>query len=48
MEAFKLTYSTMFDPPAELHARFDAAVAELRANLLRRSGVSLSVSGGTP
>lgn len=21
--SFKLTYSTMFDPPAELHRRFD-------------------------
>ena len=25
--AFKLTYSTMFDPPEELHARFEAALA---------------------
>lgn len=25
--SFKLTYSTMFDPPAELHDRFDAAMA---------------------
>ena len=25
--AFKLTYSTMFDPPAELHAQFEAALA---------------------
>ncbi len=33
MDAFKLTYSTMFDPPAELHARFDAAVSAIRANL---------------
>ncbi len=24
---FKLTYSTMFNPPAELHARFDAALS---------------------
>src|SRR5512143_1261460 len=30
---FKLTYSTMFDPPPELHARFDAAVAALRRHL---------------
>lgn len=28
---FKLTYSTMFNPPPELHQRFDAAVAEFRA-----------------
>jgi 1-pyrroline-5-carboxylate dehydrogenase len=30
---FTLTYSTMFDPPAEMHARFEAALAELRAGL---------------
>ena len=33
MPQFKLTYSTMFDPPAELHARFDAAVGAIRAHL---------------
>jgi 1-pyrroline-5-carboxylate dehydrogenase len=31
--AFKLTYSTMFDPPEEMHARFEAALAEVRAGL---------------
>jgi 1-pyrroline-5-carboxylate dehydrogenase len=31
--AFKLTYSTMFDPPAELHERFDAAVERIRGGL---------------
>jgi len=30
---FKLTYSTMFDPPEELHTRFEAALAEARAGL---------------
>jgi 1-pyrroline-5-carboxylate dehydrogenase len=30
---YKLTYSTMFDPPAEMHLRFDASLQELRANL---------------
>ncbi len=30
---FKLTYSTMFDPPEEMHARFEAALAEVRATL---------------
>ena len=30
---FKLTYSTMFDPPPELHSRFDAALATVRASL---------------
>ncbi len=32
---FKLTYSTMFDPPEELHARFEAALAEVRSGLGR-------------
>jgi 1-pyrroline-5-carboxylate dehydrogenase len=31
--AFRLTYSTMFNPPEELHARFDAALAGVRAGL---------------
>ena len=31
--SFKLTYATMFDPPAEMHARFDAALAEVKAAL---------------
>jgi len=30
---FKLTYSTMFNPPAEMHQRFDAALAELLVSL---------------
>ena len=30
---FKLTYSTMFDPPPALHARFDAALAAMRRGL---------------
>ncbi|MGD9946479.1 MAG: aldehyde dehydrogenase family protein, partial [Burkholderiaceae bacterium] len=32
---FKLTYSTMFAPPPELHARFDAALAGARSRLGR-------------
>src|SRR5690606_23186804 len=32
-EPFRLTYATMFDPPRELHERFDAALAEVRSNL---------------
>jgi 1-pyrroline-5-carboxylate dehydrogenase len=31
--SFKLTYSTMFDPPEELHIRFETALAEARAGL---------------
>jgi 1-pyrroline-5-carboxylate dehydrogenase len=33
---YKLTYSTMFDPPPEMHTRFDAAMGEVRAALGRR------------
>jgi len=32
-ESFRLTYSTMFDPPAELHERFEAALAGVRGRL---------------
>jgi 1-pyrroline-5-carboxylate dehydrogenase len=32
---FKLTYSTMFDPPPELHQRFDSALERARAGLGR-------------
>ncbi|MBS0377365.1 MAG: aldehyde dehydrogenase family protein [Proteobacteria bacterium] len=31
--SFKLTYATMFEPPAALHASFDAAVERVRAQL---------------
>ena len=31
--SFKLTYATMFDPPEELHARFDAAMQRVRGAL---------------
>jgi 1-pyrroline-5-carboxylate dehydrogenase len=34
-DTFRLTYSTMFDPPAELHQRFDAALARVKAALGR-------------
>jgi 1-pyrroline-5-carboxylate dehydrogenase len=30
---FKLTYATMFDPPEELHTRFDAGLARVKAGL---------------
>ncbi len=30
---FKLTYSTMFDPPEEMHTRFEAALDEVREGL---------------
>lgn len=31
--AFKLTYSTMFNPPEALHTQFEAALAQVKANL---------------
>jgi acyl-CoA reductase-like NAD-dependent aldehyde dehydrogenase len=37
--SFKLTYATMFDPPEELHERFDAAMARLAGSLGHRHGL---------
>ena len=34
-QSFRLTYSTMFDPPVELHERFDASLARVRTQLGR-------------
>ena len=34
--SFKLTYATMFDPPEELHQRFEAAIGRVSAALGRR------------
>ncbi|MFZ1295802.1 MAG: L-glutamate gamma-semialdehyde dehydrogenase, partial [Pseudomonadales bacterium] len=42
--SFKLTYSTMYNPPAEMHRRFDEALATVRADLGRRHG--LYIDGG--
>ena len=39
--AYKLTYSTMFDPPPEMHARFDAAMREVRSQLGRRHALHI-------
>ena len=35
MTDFKLTYATMFNPPEELHSRFDAALLKLKEGLGR-------------
>jgi 1-pyrroline-5-carboxylate dehydrogenase len=32
-DTFKLTYATMFNPPPELHTRFDQALARIKASL---------------
>ena len=37
--AFKLTYSTMFNPPDALHKGFDKAVAALKKNLGKEYGM---------
>ena len=39
MADFKLTYSTMFNPPEELHKGFDKAVAKLKTNLGKEYGM---------
>ncbi len=41
---FKLTYSTMFSPPPELHTRFDDAMARALQTLGRRH--ALYIAGG--
>lgn len=42
-ETFKLTYATMFNPPEELHERFDQALIEIKAGLGRE--YSLLIDG---
>jgi len=39
MADFKLTYATMFNPPEELHTRYDAALAKVKANLGKEYGM---------
>ncbi len=39
MANFRLTYSTMFNPPEELHTGFDKAVAKLKENLGKEYGM---------
>ena len=38
--SFKLTYATMFDPPADMHARFEAALARSERSWARRTTCS--------
>jgi len=38
-KAFKLTYATMFNPPEEMHTRFDAALAKTKAGLGKEYGM---------
>jgi 1-pyrroline-5-carboxylate dehydrogenase len=37
--SFKLTYSTMFNPPQELHDRYDEALARVKTNLGKEYGM---------
>src|SRR4030042_5769620 len=39
IESFKLTYATMFNPPEELHTRFDAALGEWKTSLGKEHGM---------
>jgi 1-pyrroline-5-carboxylate dehydrogenase len=39
MTEFKLTYATMFDPPEELHARFDQALQAVRSGCGKEHGL---------
>jgi 1-pyrroline-5-carboxylate dehydrogenase len=41
-EKFKLTYATMFNPPEELHTRYEEALAEVRANLGQEYGMIIN------
>ena len=41
-ESFKLTYATMFNPPEELHTRFEAALAKVKANLGKEYGMLIN------
>src|SRR4029453_5984555 len=48
--AYKLTYATKFDPPPEMHTRFEAALAEVRGGLGRRHALHIAgkdVESGT-
>ena len=38
-ENFKLTYATMFNPPEELHTRFDEALAKVKTGLGQEHGM---------
>lgn len=38
-EKFKLTYATMFDPPDELHERFEDALKDFKSNLGKEYGM---------
>src|SRR5262245_15838548 len=41
MSDFKLTYASMFSPPEEVHERFEAALADVKANHLGKTHAML-------
>jgi 1-pyrroline-5-carboxylate dehydrogenase len=41
-EKFKMTYATMFNPPEELHTRFDEALATLKSKLGQEYGMIIN------
>ena len=41
-QSFKLTYATMFNPPEELHANYDAALAKVKSELGRDHGMLIN------
>jgi 1-pyrroline-5-carboxylate dehydrogenase len=41
-DSFKLTYATMFNPPEELHTRFDEALAKLKSGLGQEYGMLIA------
>ncbi len=42
MSNFKLTYATMFNPPPEMHERFDTALSRIKANLGAEYGMIIN------
>jgi 1-pyrroline-5-carboxylate dehydrogenase len=41
-DSYKLTYATMFNPPEELHSRYEAALARVKANLGKEHGMFIN------
>ena len=41
-ETFKLTYATMFNPPEELHTRFEQVLADVKSNLGKEHGMIIN------
>ena len=41
-QPFKLTYATMFNPPEELHVKYDEALAKLKAEFGKEYGMLIN------